>query len=438
MNPEAKTMDREGLDRHAETLRASVLLVDDDPVNLNILGALLKPYYTVLAAPSGERAFLVAADTPRPDLMLLDVSMPGMDGYEVLVRLRDNPATRDIPVIFVTGMDSLEDEQRGFELGAVDYIAKPYNTSIVLARVRTQIELKRARDRLASQNDYLETELARRLKENQQVQLQLLQSEKLAAVGQLAAGIVHEINNPVGFVAANLRTLGDYLADIYALLDAYQFLEDRCQSDQTALAEIRKIKQQRGIDLVRGDSGNLLSESLGGLARVTKIISDLKGFCRAENADWQRADLRKGLEATLNIIWNEIKYHCLLHKDYGEIPEVYCIPSQIDQVLMNLLVNAAQAIPDKGEITIRTGQLGGEVFIAISDTGTGIPAEALPRLFEPFYTTKPVGKGTGLGLSIAYGIVQNHKGRIEVESTPGKGTTFTVWLPIEPPDGLPG
>ncbi len=419
-------------DKPVETNRPRILVVDDDPCNLEILGRLLQPHYEVLAAPSGECALQIATGQRRPDLILLDVLMPGMDGYAVLARLRDNPATRDIPVIFVTGLDSIADEERGLELGAMDYIAKPYRPPIVLARVRIQLELKRARDWLLDQNAYLEAELARRLKENQQVQIQLLQSEKLAAIGQLAAGITHEINNPVGFVTSNLASLDGYQRDVFEVMDAYEALEDACASDEAALAHLRALKQRKEIGFLREDIAQLIAESRQGLLRVSKIVSDLKNFSRVESTDWEWADLHKGLESTLNIVWNEIKYHCTLNKDYGDVPDVYCNPSQINQVFLNLLVNAAQAIPEKGEITIRTGKADGEAFIAIADTGAGIPPDNLPRLFEPFFTTKPVGKGTGLGLSISYGIVQKHRGRIEVESTVGKGTTFTVWLPIKP------
>jgi two-component system NtrC family sensor kinase len=430
MKAAAGRMDRMSTDKLAETTRARILLVDDDPSNLVALGSLLGPHYQVLAAPSGDRALQIAAGDQKPDLILLDVLMPDTDGYAVLARLRENPVTHDIPVIFVTGLDSIEDEERGLELGAVDYIAKPYRPPIILARVHAQLELKRARDRLANQNVYLEAELARRLKETQQVQIQLLQSEKLAALGQLAAGMAHEINNPVGFVTSNLGSLDYYLRNIFELLDAYEAFEKTCTANGAALSEIRELKQQKRIGFLRADIGRLISESQEGLARVARIVSDLTNFSRTESTDWQWADLHNGLESTLNIVWNEIKYHCTLNKDYGDIPEIYCIPSQINQVFLNLLVNAAQAISQKGEITVRTGLVGGEAFIAIADTGTGIPAENLPRLFEPFFTTKPVGKGTGLGLSIAYGIVQKHRGRIEVESTVGKGTTFTVWLPV--------
>ena len=426
-----------GAENLTENQRARILVVDDDIANLEMLGHLLQGHYDMFAAPSGERALQIAASLPKPDLILLDVLMPGMDGYVVLARLRENSVTRDIPVIFVTGLDSIEDEEKGLQHGTVDYIAKPYRSAIILARVHTQLELKLARDRLANQNAYLEAELNRRLQENQQVQTQLLQSEKMAAIGQLSAGITHEINNPVGFVASNLGSLDAYLRDIFSLLDAYVTLEDACPAGTAALANIRKLKQEKEIDFIREDTAQLIAESREGLVRVIKIVNDLKNFSRMESNVWLKSNLHEGLDSTLNIVWNEIKYHCTLHKDYGVIPEVVCIPSQINQVLLNLLSNAAQAIPEKGEITIRTGQVGGEVFIAIADTGTGIPAEVLPRLFEPFFTTKPVGKGTGLGLSIAYGIVHKHGGRIEVDSTVGRGTTFTVWLPIEPKPAAP-
>ncbi len=420
--------------RGAGTTRSKILVVDDEPIILDVLARLLQPHYDVLAAPSGERALEIVERVRTPDLILLDVMMPDMDGYEVLARLRENPATHGIPVIFVTGNNSLDDEKHGLELGAVDYLAKPCTPAIVLARVRTHLELKSARDRLYDQNVYLETELARRRKEEQQVQVQLLQSEKLASIGQLAAGIAHEINNPVGFVSSNLGSLDAYHRAIFEVLDAYEAMEAICPPSAPALANIRELKQKKKITRIRTDIGELLAESREGLKRVAKIVSDLKSFSRADSDTWQWVDLHQGIDSTLNIVWNEIKYHCTLNKEYGDIPKVHCIPSQLNQVFLNLLVNAAQAIPQKGEITIRSGHVGNEVFIAIADTGAGIPAEHLPKLFEAFFTTKPAGKGTGLGLSIAHNIVRKHGGRIEVASTVGEGTTFTVWLPLKPSD----
>jgi len=538
-----------------QAARQTILAVDDDPGNLGILRRLLHPHYNVLAAPSGERALAIAAGEPKPDLILLDVMMPGMDGYEVLARLRENPATRDIPVIFVTGLDSIEDEEKGLALGAVDYIAKPYRPPIMLARVQIHLELKRARDWLRDQNVFLETEVARReqtlhsvtdaardaiimvdgegriafwnpaaekmfgyaatevlgrelhallappryrkaiargfagfkdtgigsavgktteltalrrdgtefpveislaavRRENAwwgvgtvrditarkalddklaQAQAHLLQSDKLAAIGQLAAGVAHEINNPIGFVTSNMGTLEHYVRDIFEIMDAYAGLEGVGAAKETVLAAVQELKQQKNLDFLRGDIKQLMAESQEGLQRVRKIVADLKSFSHVDDVNWKWADLQSGLESTLNMVWNELKYHCTVHKEYGELPEVWCLPSQLNQVFMNLLVNAGQAITGKGEITIRTGQRGEEVFVAITDSGSGISPENQRRLFEPFFTTKPVGEGTGLGLSLAFSIVQKHGGRIEVDSTVGKGTTFTVWLPVQQP-----
>lgn len=408
----------------------TILLVDDEPINLAVFGQALTPYYEVLVATSGLRGLELVNATPKPDLILLDVMMPDMDGYEVINLLKANPETQDIPVIFVTALSSNADEERGLLLGAVDYIYKPCNLSILLARVRTHLELKRARDWLKNQNALLEAEVERRDKENQLVHLQLLQSEKLAAIGQLAAGIAHEINNPIGFVNSNLNTLSSYQHDLFAVLDAYDalFAENPLQTD--AAQKLLEFKQQKDLDYLRKDIPQLIAESRDGLSRVRNIILDLKDFSHAETNDWELGDLHKGIDSTLNIIYNELKYHCTIHKEYGDIPEIICLPSQLNQVFMNLLVNAAHAIETKGDIFIRTGHTDTEVWVEISDNGKGIPQEHLSRLFEPFFTTKPVGKGTGLGLSISQNIVLKHGGRIAVCSEVGQGSSFRIWLPI--------
>ncbi|MCX8087580.1 MAG: PAS domain S-box protein [Rhodocyclaceae bacterium] len=266
-----------------------------------------------------------------------------------------------------------------------------------------------------------------------EAQNQLLQSEKMASIGQLAAGVAHELNNPIGFVSSNLGSLENYLRDLFEIVDAYAVAEVAAPPDCMELARVRELKRQKDFDFLRNDIFQLMAESKEGLARVAKIVKDLKDFSRAGEAVWQSADLHQGLDSTLNIVWNELKYKCTVKKEYGDLPPIWCVPAQLNQVFMNILVNAAHAIPDKGEITIRTGRRGDEVFVAISDTGTGIAPEHLNRIFEPFFTTKPVGKGTGLGLSLSWSIVQKHHGRIEVQSKLGKGSTFTVWLPIEQP-----
>ena len=265
---------------------------------------------------------------------------------------------------------------------------------------------------------------------------QLLQSEKMASIGQLAAGVAHELNNPIGFVNSNLGTLDGYLHDLLFILDAY----DKAMSDgdfaadsEGAKSRIEHICKERDFDFVRDDIFQLIAESREGIDRVRRIVLDLKTFSRAGVQESDYADLNQGLESTLNIVWNELKYKCKVIKELGELPPVYCQASQINQVFLNLLVNAGQAIEENGEITLRTrlADEGRLVVVEVSDTGKGIATENLSRIFDPFFTTKPVGKGTGLGLSLSYSIVQAHHGRIEVDSKLGQGTTFRVILPIE-------
>lgn len=411
---------------------ATILLVDDDSINLSVFGQALIADYKVLITTNGERALQLVQANPKPDLILLDIMMPGIDGYEVLRQLKANSETADIPVIFLTALSADINEEQGLELGAVDYIYKPCNLSILLARVKTQLELKKSRDWLKNQNAYLEAEIERRQQENKLVHMQLLQSEKLAAIGQLAAGIAHEINNPIGFVSSNMTTLGDYMADLFEMMDACAVLVDSDAIPTDTLERLRTLKKQKDLDFLRLDIPQLITESREGLARVKRIIQDLKSFSHVDENTWEWSDLHHNLDSTLNIIRNELKYHCSVHKHYADLPQIYCLPSQLSQVFMNLLINAAHAIKVKGNIDIRTGQIGEEVWVEITDSGEGIPTDKLNRIFEPFFTTKPVGKGTGLGLSISQNIVKKHQGRIEVQSQMGEGTTFRVILPIQP------
>ncbi|MBU1236678.1 MAG: HAMP domain-containing protein [Gammaproteobacteria bacterium] len=293
------------------------------------------------------------------------------------------------------------------------------------------------RKRLAEANAALKAERAQQeelIGKLAQAQTQLLQSEKMASIGQLAAGVAHEINNPIGFVNSNVGTLTRYITQLLEAIAAYEAAEPKLSAERRA--SLAEVKQRVDLAFMREDVTNLIAESAEGLQRVTRIIQDLKDFAHVDEAETQWADLERGLDSTLNVAWNEIKYKAEVVKQYGGIPEVECIPSQINQVFMNLLVNAAQAIPERGTITLRTALEGDRVSIEIADTGRGIPPEHLQRIFDPFFTTKPVGKGTGLGLSLAYGIVQKHGGSIEVSSEPGRGTTFRMTLPIEASDAL--
>lgn len=269
-----------------------------------------------------------------------------------------------------------------------------------------------------------QADLIRKLGEAQN---QLLQSEKMASIGVLAAGVAHEINNPVGFVNSNLSSLQRYMQSLLQLLDAYESCEANLpQADRSALQALRK---EIDADYLRGDLGSLLSESMDGLDRIKRIVQDMKDFSHVGGGETLVANIETGLDSTLNVVWNEIKYKAEVVKQYGGVPEIACIPSQLNQVFMNLLVNAAHAIESHGRIVLSTAYDDASITVSVSDSGSGIAPEYLGRIFEPFFTTKPVGKGTGLGLSMSYSIVQKHGGRIEVESVLGKGSTFHVILP---------
>lgn len=260
----------------------------------------------------------------------------------------------------------------------------------------------------------------------------LVQSEKLASIGQLAAGVAHEINNPIGYIFSNFGSLEKYLADLFRILTAYESAEGSHDNAQT-MADIAAIKAAIDLEFLKEDIPTLMHESKEGIVRVRKIVQDLKDFSHVDaTQEWQFADINKGIDSTLNVVNNEIKYKADVVKDYGTLPEVECMASQINQVVMNLVVNAAHAIgPERGTITVRTGVAGDSAWFEVQDTGSGIPKEVLPRIFDPFYTTKPIGKGTGLGLSLSYGIVQKHGGTIDVRTEAGVGTTFRVMLPIK-------
>jgi PAS domain S-box-containing protein len=265
---------------------------------------------------------------------------------------------------------------------------------------------------------------------------QLLQSEKMASIGQLAAGVAHEINNPIGFVNSNVGTLRHYVGTLMSVIDAYSQAVHKSVPGSPLATEIEAIGREADLAYLKEDIGDLVRESMEGLRRVKDIVQALKDFSHVGQTDWQFADVHAGLDTTLNIVANEIKYKATVEKQYGKLPDIKCMASQLNQVFMNLLVNAAQAIRNRGVITIATGAANGWVWVRISDTGCGIPPQNLKRVFEPFFTTKPVGSGTGLGLSLSYSIVNKHGGRIEVASRPDVGTTFTIHLPVVPPTSV--
>ena len=351
-------------------------------------------------------------DLPRVGDEVMNHTAAGATGYEQEYRL----ITADNRVIWVVDRTKVTRDEHGLP--------------VFYDGVLTDITERKQQQLLIADNLAHQQQLNKRLEEANN---QLLQSEKMASIGQLAAGIAHELNNPIGFVHSNLGTLSGYLDDLMTILDAYSSAAESQGENCPNLKAIEQLREERDFDFVRDDIFKLLAESKDGISRVRKIVQDLKTFARVGEQEWQEADLHQGLDSTLNIVWNELKYKCQIVKEYADIPPVYCLISQLNQVFMNLLVNAGHAIEQKGTITIRTRRQGpDQVCIEISDTGKGIPPENLRRIFEPFFTTKPVGQGTGLGLSVSYNIVQRHQGQLAVDSEPGRGTTFRITLPIHP------
>jgi len=264
-------------------------------------------------------------------------------------------------------------------------------------------------------------------------QEKLLQSEKMASIGQLAAGVAHEINNPIGYVHSNLGSLQEYLRSLFTVIEAYERAL-RAPDPKSQIPEIDDIRDRLDIDFISRDLPQLMAESREGIERVTRIVRDLKDFSYSgRDESWKLVDLHSGLESTINIIWNELKYKVTLERRYGELPMIECLPSELNQVYMNLLLNAGHAIAERGHIIVTTGVEGDEVWVEFQDDGAGISPELRQRIFDPFFTTKPVGSGTGLGLSISYGIINKHHGRIDLESTVGEGSRFRVVLPIRQP-----
>lgn len=423
-----------------------ILIVEDD-IGIAALESrrLERAGHAVVTAATTEEA-MAAIKQGGIDLIVLDYMLPcgitGLDFYEGL-----KAAGYNIPIIMVTGLSDEATIIKAMRAGVHDFVTKsveyldylPEAVRRVLVQIQTQRRLDESEAQLReAQQQRIETlsavnaEMQEMNKKLEEAHNQLLQSEKMASVGQLAAGVAHEINNPVGYIYSNIGTLQTYLSDLFKILDAYEHAETLLVNEQCrqAITNIQDLKRQIDVEFLRKDVINLVNESKEGINRVKQIVQDLKDFSHVDKVEWQWADLHKGLDSTLNIVNNEIKYKADIIKQYGDIPQIECLPSQINQVFMNLLVNAAHAIEERGTITLRSGTIEDWIFIEISDTGKGIEPGNLRRIFDPFFTTKPVGKGTGLGLSLAYGIIKKHNGRIAVESLIGQGTRFQVWLPI--------
>ncbi|MBC7857425.1 MAG: hybrid sensor histidine kinase/response regulator [Burkholderiaceae bacterium] len=402
------------------------------------------------SAYQGEQGVAMAAQAlaaGRPYAMaFVDMRMPpGCDGVETIERLWREDAL--LQVVVCTAYSDHAWDTLLARLDAGDrllILKKPFDpievwqlacTLTAKRQLTRQVALKMADLEATIQartfdlrraNEVLQAEIS----ERKLLESQLVQSEKLASIGQLAAGVAHEINNPVGFVLSNVGILGGYFDALLKMNAAY---EEACGAlAPAAVAGLNNLRASLELDYLKEDLPPLMRETRDGIVRVRQIVQDLRDFSRIDaSADWQWSDLHQCIDTTLNIVNSEIKYKADVVKQYGTLPVVECLPSQLNQVVMNLVLNAAHAIGDgRGLITIRTGSGDGQVWIEVADTGCGIADEHLSRIFDPFFTTKPVGKGAGLGLSVSYGIVQKHQGQIRVHSAPGKGSSFRVTLPV--------
>ena len=466
--------------------KGNILAIDDTPANLRLLvGILNERGYKVRAVPSGKLA-LSGILQSLPDLILLDIMMPEMDGYEVCEHLKSDELTRDIPVIFISAINEVMDKVKAFAVGGVDYITKPFQVEEVLARVETHLALRSLQKNLIHKND----ELAQTLQELKATQEELIQSEKMAALGQLIAGIAHEINTPLGAIRSSAGNIANFLNQIIEQFPiVFQSLSPEERQDFLALLQ-RSLQQDPNIStkeerqfkralrrelenleiedpeqasellvmmgiynqiepflplLKRPDSSQIIeiaykiSELRRGTATIntatekaSKVVFALKTYARYDRSGKMAlSDLTLGIDTVLILYQNQIKQGLEVIRNYQKMPAFLCYPDELNQVWINIIHNSLQAMDYRGTLTIDVLQIDGQAKISITDSGKGIPEEIKSKIFQPFFTTKPPGEGSGLGLDIVKKIIEKHSGRIEVESQPGK-TTFTVFLPIHP------
>ena len=446
--------------------QGEIVIIDDTPANLHLLANLLKESgYKIRPFPSGKLGLERIKHSP-PDLILLDIQMPNMDGYQVCEQLKANDISRDIPVIFISALNEALDKVKAFSVGGIDYITKPFQAEEVLARVNTHLQLS-SFQKMLQQENYLQAkqleaqnaqlqlmnntlrkvnqELKLKYNQLQQAQLQLVQSEKMATLGQLVAGVAHEINNPVGFIAGNLSHASAYAQDLIKHLKLYQ------QQYPQSVPEIEENAEDIDLEFLVEDLPNTINSMKVGTDRIESISNSLRTFSRADATNSVKTNLHEGIDSTLLILKHRLKaneYRPAIEviKEYDDLPEVECYPGQLNQVFMNIISNAIDALDESAqdcsreemkanpqEITISTEVLSNNnsIVIRIKDNGIGMSEELQKKVFEYLFTTKGVNKGTGLGLSISRQIVQEkHQGKLTCISAPRKGTEFIIELPI--------
>jgi len=418
--------------------KRNILVVDDTPDNLQLLSAMLTAQgFEVRKALNGKMA-LTACQMVLPDVILLDINMPDMDGYQVCQQLKADEKTSEVPVIFISALDDIVDKVKAFDVGGVDYIAKPFHGAEVVLRIENQINLRLLQVKLQEKNFLLQ----QALDNLKAAQVQQIQNEKMVALGQLVAGIAHEINNPISFIYGNLRYAGEYVQDLVNLIEVYQ------QEYPKSTPKIQQLAKDIDLNFIIKDLQNLIGAMYRGSDRIREIVLALQHFSRHDEAEMKRVNIHEDIENTLVMLQHRLREVAdrpaiVVVKDYGNLPLITCYPSELNQVFMHLLNNAIDAIEEgvgnqssTPQIRIHTEVTDlNMVKIAIADNGTGIEESLRSRLFDPFFTTKPVGKGSGLGLSISHQIiVQKHRGNITCTSSVGQGAEFAIKIPIEQPE----
>jgi signal transduction histidine kinase len=382
---------------------------------------------------SGDRA-LQQIEKFLPDLILLDVMMPGIDGFETCRRLKMSDRTRQIPIIFMTALSDAESKVKALELGAVDFISKPFHESEILARVRTHLQLYHLTQNLEGQVAQKEAELIKS-------QLHLIQNEKMSALGNLVAGIAHEINNPIGCIVGNVTAVQESMTDLFDIIELYQ--QAMPQPSELLAEKLDNVD----LDYLRQDLPALVKAMKDSSDRIKAISRSLRTFSRADQEQKQKFDLHEGLDSTVLILRHRLKANeqrpeIKVITNYDLLPEVECFPGQLNQVFMNILANAIDALEQGNQrrsyadinaqpncITIRTLVEDHEVQVSIADNGCGMSETVRTQIFDRSFTTKSVGEGTGLGLAITQQIIENHNGSITVHSKINQGTEFVIRLP---------